>query len=248
MGKPKILVYDIETCPMIVSTFDLFPRKPIPYQGIKQLSYILCASWKWLGEKKVYAAQVDPGPNPGDKGVVAALAGVIDSSDAVVAHYGDEFDIKVLRARLAYHGLDPTFPTKQIDTYKIAKSKLKLPSYRLDFLGEYFGVGRKIVTPGGLWEKCLEGDAKALKKMVEYNKGDVELLESVYLKLAPFAGDSAKPFPNKVDSAKDPCPSCNVVALKHEKYKKISGGFRAQYQCKECGSWCSNRHMVKEIA
>src|SRR5690606_7200301 len=147
---------------------------------------IICASWKWQGDRKVESISVSPSNPTNDKPVLQKLLEVMNEADAVVAHNGDKFDMRWIRARLAFHRLPPLPPVVQIDTKKIAKSAFYFNSNRLEYLARYLGLGSKVKTGGyGLWKKCMNGDKTALEKMVRYNKHDVTLLEDVFDVLYP---------------------------------------------------------------
>lgn len=236
----KILLFDIETCPNIVSTFSLYPKR-IPYQGILQESYVICMAAKWLGEKKVHTASVKPGSNPSDLSVIKRLSELLYEADAVVGHYSDNFDIPWVNSRLLKYGLDPLPPIKQIDTYKIAKSRFRLNSYRLDYIGQYLEVGKKVSTPGGLWERCLKGEKKAIEIMQAYNVGDVELLEKVYIKLAPFT--NMRINNNLVDGSRC-CPTCGSGKLQKRGYSYTKVSKKERLQCISCGSWSTGKTVL----
>lgn len=244
MRNPKILVWDIETSHTLAAIFSLF-KDNTRHSDIIQEWYIICAAWKWLGDKDTQSVSVLDDPkrfakNPNDDyHVVKVLHDILSQADAIVHHYGDNFDIKKLNTRLIHYGFDPLPPIVQIDTYKICKSKFKFMSNRLDYVGHYLGVGGKMDTTPGLWLECLRGVKRAVRDMVAYNKQDVELLEKVYVKLAPFA-------PTKLNMnhfyGDDEDPVCRLCASSHLQKR----GFRystvskfQRYQCQECGAWGS---------
>lgn len=102
-------------------------------------------------------------------------------------HNCDKFDLPWIKARAAYHGL-PMYPKyTSVDTLKIARYQFKFPSNRLDDLGDYLGVGRKIETDRQLWvDTVCNGSREALDRMVKYCEQDVFLLEDVYDKLKSY--------------------------------------------------------------
>ena len=191
MSSPRILIYDIENSHSVAATFPVY-KANISHQCIIQDWFMFCASWKWHGEKRVYSTSLLDDPKrfkkdyTDDYHVVKELHAVISQADAIVAHNGDAFDIKKFAARAIYHGLPPLPAVVQIDTLKMARSKFKFTFNKLDYLGEFLGVGKKLKTDINLWMDCLFGDEAALKKMVRYNKVDVKVLEKVYDILAPW--------------------------------------------------------------
>lgn len=239
MSKPRILLFDIETSHNVVAAFSLFSKTPTPHTNVLKESYIICASWKLLGENKIESVSVLDAPdrfgqNPNDDyHVVITLHGVLSSVDAVVAHYGDEFDIKKLNSRIAYYGLSPLPNFIQIDTRKIAKKKFLFNSNKLDYLGRFLGVGRKIRTEPELWLRCLEGHVESIKRMVRYNKGDIVLLERVYKKLVPFVSSKVN---HQLFNSKEVCPSCGgKVHFRGYAYTRANKYRR--FQCIRCGHW-----------
>ena len=244
MSKPKIILWDIETAHNITATFGMY-NVNIPYQGILEEGYMICGAWKELGKSQVHAVSVMDDPkrfkkNPNDDyHVVKSLHKLLSGADAIIAHYGDNFDIKYLNTRIAYHGLTPLPDIVQIDTYKMCKAKFKFNCNRLDYVGHYLGVGRKIKTDINLWLDCREGKESAIKKMVKYNKQDVRLLEDVYLKLKPFL--PAKVNMNLFGNTKDKCPGCGSYNLQRRGFRRTRKSIFQRYQCNDCGSWCSGK-------
>jgi hypothetical protein len=229
----KILFWDIETAPLVVTSWDL--RKPfLTHKNIVSDTQLLCAAWKWLGHKAVHGITVKSDKPGDDRPVVAALRDVISQADVIVAHNGDKFDLRRLNARIAFHGLGPMAPPMTIDTLKVARKYFAFTSNRLDYLGKFLGVGRKIGTDFDLWLRAMAGDKKALVSMLSYNKQDVKLLEDVYLKLRPFMTNH--PNSNLVDSFVC-CPTCSSRAftlMTDRLYRSVA---RHQYRCRSCGAW-----------
>ncbi len=159
---------------------------------VREQSYLLSFSYKVLGEKNVRTYALPDfrrfkTNKHDDSQLVAKLAEVLDSADILIHHFGDSFDVPTANTRLLFHGFKPPAPFKTVDTCKQARRVLKLPSNKLDDIGEYFGLGRKLKHTGKhLWLACMRGDRKAFKLMARYNEQDVILLEKVYLKMLPY--------------------------------------------------------------
>ena len=146
------------------------------------------------------------------------------------------FDIRKLNARFIFYGLKPIAPQKTIDTLVIARKQFSFSSNKLDDLGAFLGLGRKIKTGGyDLWLRCMAGEKKAWTKMKAYNKQDVTLLEKVYLKLMPW--DSQHPNLSSYNHNGLECPKC---LSKHIEWRGTARNKTTSYrrfQCKDCGSW-----------
>ena len=211
--KPKILLVDLETAPMRAYVWQRWDVNVAMNQLISG-SDLLTWSAKWLDDDTTYydalylhKKHYKKHPEC-DKMIVDTLWDMMDEADIVIAHNGDRFDIPVMNARFLAHDMVPPSQYQTVDTLKIARRVFKLTSNRLDDLGDYLGVGRKIDTGGfKLWRDIVEdGCMTAFKDMLDYNIQDVALLESVYLKLRKWDKRHAS-----VATLSDPDkPECNV--------------------------------------
>ena len=233
---PKVLFFDLETAPSVGYYFEKFKEGNIV--STKNDWYILCFSYKWLGEKKVYShALIDHKFNPAkpdDWPIIEKLWLLFNEADVICAHNGDSFDIKKSNTRFAIHGLKPPSPYKQMDTKKIAKKYFGFESNKLDELCRQLNLGRKIHTGGfDLWLECMAGKKEAWKKMVEYNKQDVLLLEQVYLRLRGWH----KTHPNISFFTRNggECTVCRSRNIKRDGIEYYAGGVAQRYQCNNCG-------------
>jgi len=244
MNHPKILIWDIETSHTLAAIFGLF-QPSTPHHNILQEWYIICAAWKWLGTKQTKAISVADFPEEfkkdpnNDYYVIKHIREVISGADAIVHHYGDNFDIKKFNTRLIYHGLEPLPPIIQIDTYKIAKKAFKFMSNRLDYIGKYLGLGGKLETSPGLWLRCLQGIKSAVKEMVGYNKQDVDLLEKVYIRLAPFVPAHLNLNHFYGTNFEKVCPRCGGSHLQSRGFRLTKVSKFRRFQCQECKGWSS---------
>lgn len=237
--KPKILLWDIETSLMRVACFDLYPDR-ISHKHILDDWHIICGAWKWLGEKRVHTAICQPGGN--DREAVQKLRDAVAEAHMVIGHNHDRFDLKKLRTRMVAHEIDPFPKALSIDTLKIAKREFGFTSNRLDYIGQFLGLGGKIDTSGeGLWLKVLQGDRQALRDMVRYNKRDVTLLEDVYLKLRPY--DQHHPNLNVIRQSEKACKHCNAdeTMLQRRGWAYTKTMRYPRYQCTACGGWSQGR-------
>jgi predicted RNA-binding Zn-ribbon protein involved in translation (DUF1610 family) len=237
--KPRILLWDIETTHNLVATFRLFGEDYIPHQNLIQERYIVCAAWKWLGESKVHTVATTDNPElfakdpHNDLHVVQTLQDVLSEADVIVHHNGDTYDIKFFRGRSLYHQFPPIPPFKSVDTKKIAKQHFMFNSNRLDYLGQFLGVGRKADTRTGLWLDVLKGSKKAIKEMVTYNKQDVLLLEDIFLKLMPYVTN----INQHLFGATEGCPRCGSLHIQSRGVHRAEARTYQRFQCQECGGW-----------
>ena len=101
--KFKRLYFDIETSPNVVFSWNVGYKLNIDHKSILKERAIICICWKWEGESKVHYLTWNKGD---DKKMVQEFAKIINSADEVLGHNGDAYDIKWLRTRCIYHGVD----------------------------------------------------------------------------------------------------------------------------------------------
>jgi predicted RNA-binding Zn-ribbon protein involved in translation (DUF1610 family) len=248
--SPKILVYDIETSLQTVAVFGLAGNDWIQPDNIITERHVISICWKWLGEKQMHSVSLLDDPKRfakdvhDDKYVCEVFHKAALEADAVVAHNGDNFDNKYVNTRFLKHGLPPLPPIPSIDTYKIAKKHFMFNSNSLNYLGKFLGLGEKKSTPKGLWLKVLAGDPKAIQTMVDYNKRDVTLLESVFLKLRPFVSSviSRELF------GKDGCPRCGSKKVQRRGLHRALTRTYQRFQCQACAGWFRQLRADKDSA
>lgn len=248
---PRVLLLDIETAPTKAYTWSLI-KAFIPIDFIESHKYLLCWSAKFLGEKAIFSDALINHKNEykkdpkNDRKILESLCKLLDEADYIIMHNGRFFDIPEVNGRLLFHRMLPPSPFKIIDTYLTAKRIFRLESNKLDYLGEFLGVGRKIKHEGAeLWVKCMDGDMKAWKDMIVYNKQDVILLEKIYYILAPWDNKA----PNSalyIDDNNPICrnPTCLSTKLIHRGYSTTDAGVFHRYCCKECGAWGRGIHNL----
>lgn len=236
----RILLLDIETSPLIGYSWGTYDTDII--EVIKDFE-ILCWTGKILGEKKIYQGSMQG--KKSDKSCVEELHKLLDTIDVVVAHNGDKFDTKKINARFIFYGLPPSQPYKTVDTLKEIKKIASFTSNKLDNLGELLGEGRKLKTDFSLWKGCMDNDPKAFKRMLDYNKEDVLLLEKIYLRILPYM----KSHPNWGIYENDICcPKCGSKHLQSRGYALNKSTRYRRFQCQSCGSWLrgsANEQKVK---
>lgn len=235
----RIALIDLETAPSIGYVWGKYDQNVIDFV---QDGFILSFAFKWLGESKTHVYALDsfdnyvPGSND-DSRLVRKIWEIFDEADVVIAHNGDNFDIKVANARFIYWCKNPPSPYQTVDTLKLARRFAKFPSNRLDDLGRYLNIGRKLAHTGfHTWKGCMDGDPKSWAILKRYNKQDVVLLEEVYLILRSWA--SSYPNINMVTGKTDACPRCGESSLEERGSMRTVNGSRKRYHCTDCGGWC----------
>lgn len=181
-NEGKILIYDLETSPNVGWFWRAGYKQNIQPNQILKERAIICVSYKWLGEDQVYNLSWDK--NQDDRFLIEQFVEVLNEADLIVAHNGENFDIKWFKTRALFHRI-PTLPNyKQFDTLKVAKSKLYLNSNRLDYISKFLGFEGKIQTTPDLWNRVVMlNDRTAMTDMLDYCDEDVRQLEKVYNEL-----------------------------------------------------------------
>ncbi len=210
MSNVSVLAFDIETLPMIASTFRLF-KANIRQESIIENTSIFCASWRMvdqngnpkspvesvtiLDDQKRFNRNIYD-----DEHVVRKLKGALDKADVYLFQNGQAFDLRHFNTRALNHGLDPV-PNKQcIDTLKQARKHFRFDSNKLDFMGRFLRQGEKMDTGGmELWDNIIQSKyppvgkepdrdltIKSIKYAEKYCRQDVNLLIKVYKRLRPY--------------------------------------------------------------
>lgn len=240
----KIAYIDLETTPITSYNWGVYEQNAI--EVIKEW-YILCFTVKWEGGKtETYSLPDFPlykKEPENDLQLVKKLWEVFNEADIILGHNLEKFDIKKATARFIFHGLTPPEPYKTVDTLKVARKYFKFTSNRLDALGDYLGLGRKIQTGGfQLWKDCMNGDKKAWDRITRYNRQDVILLEKVYKKLRGWMTN----HPNLgCLVGKAVCPVCGGKHLQRRGFSITSTGKKQRVQCTSCGGWSTIGNVIK---
>lgn len=241
MTRPKIrvLFFDIESSLMPVAVFQLAGNDWIHPENILGERHLISVCYRWMGEKKIHSISLLDDPkrfakDPHDDYYVAkAFHDVMSEADVLVGHNSKKFDVKYLKTRMLVHGLPPLPPISQLDTYIVAKRHFNLASNKLDYIAGLLKVGKKMDTPKGLWLDVLRGSKAAIKTMVAYNKVDVEILEGVFKKLAPYMEDHV----SRELFGGTGCPRCGSVKVQSRGVHRAITRVYQRYQCQKCSGW-----------
>jgi len=236
--KRKRLYFDIETSPNIGFFWQSGFKLNIGPQNIIKERAIICICYKWEDEKETHSFNWDA--KQCDKKMLQDFIKVLNTADETIGHNGDKFDLAWVRTRCLFHGIDmfPNYTT--IDTLKVARSKFKFNSNKLNYIAQFLGIGQKIKTDYDLWKDIvLKKDKKAMDNMVKYCKMDVILLEKVHKALSNHIPAKTH-FGVIFGEGRGSCPECGSDDLiKNNKVVTASGLTRIQYKCKTCNKFHS---------
>src|SRR5208282_1737802 len=240
----KILFLDIETAPSLGWVWGKWEQNVIDF---KQDWYVLSFAYKWNDDKNVSVLGLDDyegykAAPENDKALMKDLWKLLNEADIVVAHNGDKFDLPKVNTRFLTHKLTPPKPYKTVDTLKIARKVFNFDSNKLDDLGRYLGIGRKLPHTGfHLWLGCMKGDAASWKLMKKYNKHDVELLEELYRTLRSWHDQ----HPNVNKNLNPACPKCGSPHVSKQGYRFTALRRKPRYQCQSCAGWFEGAATIK---
>lgn len=235
--QAKVLLLDIETSRIKAHVWGLWNQNINP-QDIIQDWIVLCFSAKWLFEKEVLSFKLSKKEIEewNDRSLAQAMWNLFDEADVIIWHNGSRFDRRVAQTRFIAHRLNLPSHYQEVDTLLHARKKFKISSNRLDYLGEFLGVGRKIETEKGLWGLVESGDEEAMDRMSLYCDQDVRLLEDVYLEMRPYI----QPHPNvglfEDNTSELTCPTCGSHELDEAGDYATTVNIYQSYRCKSCGS------------
>lgn len=209
------------------------------------LAKIICFGYKFSDEKETHCITANQfrgwfskAEGINDKPLLKKALEIMEEADLLVAHFGDKFDKRFFQGRCAINDLKPPPPTKQRDTWRIARGAFCFNSNRLGNLALALDVGEKKQLKTrrqwpGWWDRSLAGDGSAITEMAEYCKQDVRTLEAVYNRIRVYDNQQ---HPHMYHYQRVTCGICGgqvtyrgVAYIGRHKYPR--------YQCKACGRW-----------
>ena len=250
MNKPKVLLLDIETAPILGYVWGLWENN-LGLNQIKSDWHILAWAAKWLGDhpkKMIYRDQRKAKDIQDDSKILKEIWQLMNEADVIVTQNGKAFDEKKLNTRFILNGFKPPSSYKHIDTKKIASRKFAFTSNKLEYMTDklckqYKKSKHSKFSGFELWSECLKGNLKAWKEMEHYNKYDVLSLEELYLKLQPWDNSLN---PNLYNDALVVGCACGSKNLMKQGFRYTSVGKYQRYICKDCGA--ESRTRINEFS
>lgn len=234
--KIKRLFWDIETSPNVVLSWRIGYKINISHDNLLKERAIICIGYKWEGDPVVHVIHWDKDQN--DRSMLEAFLKVANEADELIAHNGDSFDMPWFKTRCLFHGLQTIPDYKTVDTLQWARRKFYFNSNKMDYIAKFLGMGGKIKTEFDLWKEIvLNSCPAAMKRMCDYCKKDVALLEQVWKRLSAVVPQKTH-VGVLTGSDKWTCPrdgSQNVCVTKTR--VTAAGTVSYQMQCNDCGSY-----------
>lgn len=246
----KILLIDIETAPNEGYFWGLFGQN-IPINHIVEPGYTMCWTARWLHEDEAIFRSIHTHT---DGEVFGDVWELMDEADVIVHYNGKKFDVPVLNREFLKRRISPPSPYHQIDLYHVVRRNFRFASNKLDFVCQELGIGGKIQHKGmELWKDCMQtknydfGDVvprkvfEAWDIMEEYNRQDVELLDTLYRYLLPWISNHPNVALWMKEGKKPKCVNCGSEKLRFKGYKRTKTMAYKQYRCKSCGTYSRER-------
>jgi hypothetical protein len=234
---PKILIYDIETCPIEAYVWRLWDNN-VGLNMIKEDWAVISWAAKWMGDDKtvMYEDTRDKKDFRDDKKILEKLWKLLDEADIVLTQNGVKFDNRKVNARFIMHGMEPPSSYRNIDTLRMAKKHFGFTSNKLEYMTDklctkYKKSGHAKFSGFALWKGCMEGNVEAWDEMKDYNVLDVLSLEELAEKLLPW--DTTINF--SVYTEENVC-SCGSTELKKNGFYYTNASKFQKYRCKQCGA------------
>lgn len=231
--KRRRLYFDIEVSANVGLFWQSGYKLQIGTENIIKERAIICICYKWEDDNDVYYLQWDSKQN--DKKLLQEFINVANTADELVGHNGDKFDLAWIRTRCLFHNIQmfPTYNT--IDTLKVARSKFRFNSNRLDYIGKFLGLGQKNHTNFDLWKDImLKNCKKAMNTMIDYCIQDVVLLEQVHKALNNHI-PSKTHYGVIFGQDRGSCPECGSDDIVINKRRTTASGVKKiQFICKTC--------------
>lgn len=237
--KEKLLFFDIETSLMEVYTHYIGSKVSVFHNQIKRDKRVICISFMAEGWKKPRTLAWNDGD---DTEMLKLFQEIASEYPVLIAQNGDQFDIKVLNGMMWMRGLKPFKNILSLDTLKMSRYNMKLPSHKLDYKLKVLGDDGKNPMEMRDWIEVQSGSKKALKKMIKYCEKDVTGLRDVFWSLLPYVNKLPFSLSVLLSGDREGCPACGQNNVIKYGTRPSNVGPKQRWICKECGNdWTDTR-------
>jgi len=230
------LFWDIETSLGLYWAWRCGRKVSLSYENIFVEPAIICICYKWEKCDTVYSMTWDC-EEPlkwDDSNMIRKFREVAKGADEIIAHNGNNFDLKWINTRCLMAGVGPMPIITPVDTLRMTRSKFRFQSNRLDYLSKRMGGDGKLHTDFGLWVKTCLGDKKALREMVEYCKNDVVVVQDYHKWIQSFCNAESHAGA-AMGRGRWTCPHDGSENVTKNGSRHTSMGIKKwKMQCKDC--------------
>jgi hypothetical protein len=227
----KRLFYDIETSFCKGHFWRPGYNQRIGPEQITDYAKIISIHWKWEGKDKIHNLNWGL-KKQCDKSMLKTFIKEMDKADEIITHNGKRFDTPWIRTRALYHKIPMMHTYNEIDTYKLCKKYLNLPSNSLKEVCKYYDLPAK-VDAGGLqtWVDVIyKKDKEALSHMLFYGDGDITSLEAVFNKILTYIKPNMQ-YSILNGGDKYECPECGKIGRLRKTYVTAAGTRQHYMSC-----------------
>lgn len=243
---PRIFYFDIESVGLEVKTYNLKVDYISPKNVLKDWSLLSYAgSFESEPDKMFYLDQRFTEDKRDDEQLTIGLHELLESSDIIVGHNVDRFDLKKFNTKAAKYGLDPLRKKITFDTLKMARKYFAVTSNSLWYLANFFSLPNRKSEHGKfpgdkLWDECMAGNIEAWDENEHYNKQDVLTTRDLFKYLAKY-----DPRINFQAFYHKPTCSCGSHDFYKDEVNFAKNGAFQSYRCIECAkSYESKENLI----
>lgn len=182
---PRILIYDIETSPILAHMWSMW-QQGFGLNQIEQDWFVLALCFKWLGEDEIFYYDQRHARNlEDDTYILSKLWDALNEADFAVGQNIKKFDTRKVNARFVLNGFPKPSTYRQIDTLTIAKEQFGFTSNKLEYMAkhlcpEHVKDSHNEYPGHTLWVETMKGNMHAWECMEKYNRDDVLATEALY--------------------------------------------------------------------
>lgn len=210
---------------------------------------VLCCGFKEVGAGKPYVFNILDYPGRDiiaqERNLLKDVSEELLTADVWLGHFSTLYDLPFINSRLLYHKL-PVLPPNfaHIDTWRIARNRLKLRNNRLITISEFLGTeDEKNAIKPEQWLRALGGHRPSMAYIVDHCRRDVLVLEEAYSRLRPLVLDH--PSRGLVDG-RGGCGVCGARIQKRGYHITRTRKYQ-RFQCTECGAWSKGVKPVEVL-
>jgi DNA polymerase elongation subunit (family B) len=239
--KIKTIVIDIETIPFIGYSHKFYDAKILKilnYNSIVSFSYKIIDGNKIEKTKCITCKEYKSYKN-----FIEDIHKILSSADCIVGYYSSRFDIPFIQREFAKFNLDP-IDFVSYDLHRKVKKLFYFPSYSLENVCRYFGIGEKGINLSlDQYLECLDNPKSYLwKRIIKYNKQDVDITTRLYFLVRKW---STGHINLGIKSQRPTCSRCGSIDVIRRGYRYTAMNIYNRYQCKTCGGYFKGS-VVKE--
>ena len=207
--SPRILTFDVECAPALAYVWGLHDQN-IGIAQVVEPPRLLSFAGKWHHEKRVhYFSEF----HHSREEMARESWKMMDAASVVVGYNHVRFDVPWMNSLWKAHGLGPPSPWVDVDLLAINRRRFRSLSNKLAWVTQENGLPAKLETGGqDLWNRCLQGDAKAWATFKRYNVNDVIITEQLF-DLYRDQGWITYPHMGQWTRNRECCPHCGGTDL-----------------------------------